>query len=461
MLRVATIGVVLAAMSLGTPAQGGDIAGWKHNPASAYDGAGVPVDWSDAGHQAWSTPMPAKANSTPLVIDGRVLTTAEPFQLICVDAETGNVLWQHDHSADEALAASGEHQAMTEAQKLVFEQKQNRIAELDREARGLFRQARRDPDARARLDVIQAEASELKSEIGPQLAAAGVVPVTHDTNGYASPSPATDGEHVYVFFGNGVAASYDLEGNRRWITIAQIPTHRWGVSATPQLVDGVVVVLVDDLIGLDAQTGEELWRVKQQHSFGSPTVGDLGHGPFIITPKGLFVDPRDGRELGGVADVELEYNVPLFVDGTVYFIYEKAIAFTLTQDADGDINATELWQASIRGDRHYASPVIHDGLIYAVSRREDVTVLKMQTGEVVHESKAGLDIRGSMYGSPVIVSGRVYYPAEDGRIQTYKIGADGEKAEQITLSAFRSTPVITGDRIYIRTYDALVCIASD
>lgn len=460
MFKYATIGLAVAVLGVGSAAFAGDVAGWRGNPAAAYSGAQVPVDWSDSANQAWTTPMPAWANSTPLVIGDRVFTTAEPYQLICVDGNSGKVLWKQDNTAEEALAGSDDKAEMTAAERAAFEEKQARIGELERESRGLFRQARRDPDARARLDAIRAEADALRSEIAPFLAASGATPRTHDSNGYASPSPATDGEHVYVVFGNGVAACYDLEGNRQWITIAQIPSHRWGFSATPQVVNGVAVYLIGDLIGLDATTGEELWRVKQQHSFGSPTVADLGNGPFLITPKGLFVDPATGATLGQVSGVNLEYNVPLFVDDTVYFIYEKAGAFKLTQDDAGKVNAQELWQASVRGDRHYASPVIQDGLIYAISRREDVTVLDAATGELLHESKAGLDVQGSVYSSPIIAADRVYYQGEDGRIQVYKTGAQGEKAEKLSLGSYRSTPVILGDRVYIRTHDALMCIAA-
>ncbi|MCA9134824.1 MAG: PQQ-binding-like beta-propeller repeat protein, partial [Planctomycetales bacterium] len=32
----------------------------------------------------------------------------------------------------------------------------------------------------------------------------------------ASPSPSTDGEHVWVFFSTGVLACYDFEGQERW-----------------------------------------------------------------------------------------------------------------------------------------------------------------------------------------------------------------------------------------------------
>ena len=37
--------------------------------------------------------------------------------------------------------------------------------------------------------------------------------VRGDEGNYASPTPVTDGEHVWVFFGQGTAACFDFDGN--------------------------------------------------------------------------------------------------------------------------------------------------------------------------------------------------------------------------------------------------------
>src|SRR6185503_6481870 len=36
--------------------------------------------------------------------------------------------------------------------------------------------------------------------------------------GYASPTPVSDGQQVYVIFDTGVVAAYDLDGNQKWVT---------------------------------------------------------------------------------------------------------------------------------------------------------------------------------------------------------------------------------------------------
>jgi outer membrane protein assembly factor BamB len=64
-------------------------------------------------------------------------------------------------------------------------------------------------------------------------------------NNPASPSPATDGENVYVFFADYGLISYDLEGNKRW----QLPlgpfNNIYGMGASPIVADDKVVLVCD------------------------------------------------------------------------------------------------------------------------------------------------------------------------------------------------------------------------
>ena len=86
------------------------------------------------------------------------------------------------------------------------------------------------------LDQMSAEAKKLQE--GMQANSTYRRAGTNDVNGYSSPTPATDGRNVYVLFGTGVAACYDLEGNRKWARVVEKPTHGYGHSASPLLIGG-------------------------------------------------------------------------------------------------------------------------------------------------------------------------------------------------------------------------------
>lgn len=67
------------------------------------------------------------------------------------------------------------------------------------------------------------------------------------------PTPVSDGQHVYVWNGMGVAACYDLDGRRQWIT--RVPTGPLEYGSSPALADGVLAVFLGKLHGLNAKTG--------------------------------------------------------------------------------------------------------------------------------------------------------------------------------------------------------------
>ena len=59
--------------------------------------------------------------------------------------------------------------------------------------------------------------------------------------GFTTPSPVRDGKHVWVWCGNGVAACYDLDGKRQWIT--RLITNELSYSSAPALADGTFAVI--------------------------------------------------------------------------------------------------------------------------------------------------------------------------------------------------------------------------
>ena len=53
------------------------------------------------------------------------------------------------------------------------------------------------------------------------------------------PTPLSDGKHVVVWNGMGVAACFDLDGQRKWIT--RVETDHIVYGSSPALADGVFV----------------------------------------------------------------------------------------------------------------------------------------------------------------------------------------------------------------------------
>src|SRR5262249_7347239 len=104
----------------------------------------------------------------------------------------------------------------------------------------------------------------------------------HRKGSYASPTPATDGSHVFAYFGTEGIYCYDFDGKLIWKAApGQIATFGMGPGTSPVLFDKMVILQCDEdngeksfIIALDKETGKEVWKVarKVQASWATPLV---------------------------------------------------------------------------------------------------------------------------------------------------------------------------------------------
>lgn len=85
-------------------------------------------------------------------------------------------------------------------------------------------------------------------------------------HGYASHTPVSDGERIFVHFGKTGALAFDMDGNQLWKTGVGTASgaHGWGTSSSPILYDDLVIITAssesESLVALDKVTGKEVWR---------------------------------------------------------------------------------------------------------------------------------------------------------------------------------------------------------
>ena len=84
----------------------------------------------------------------------------------------------------------------------------------------------------------------------------------HQKNSYASETPVTDGERVYVYLGYAGLFAFDMSGKPVWSKPMDAPKMRtgWGPAASPVLHDGRLYIVNDNeersfLAAFDARTG--------------------------------------------------------------------------------------------------------------------------------------------------------------------------------------------------------------
>lgn len=151
------------------------------------------------------------------------------------------------------------------------------------------------------------------------------------THGPASPSPVTDGENVFVFFGDFGALSFDADGNERWRRPLGPFINQNGHGSSPILADEMLLIVCDQQIGayliaLDAATGETVWKSERPmatRGYGTAGVFRPANGkPQVVVPGSYRVSAYDletGEELWWVNEFAWQLKcVPLFEGDTIY-----------------------------------------------------------------------------------------------------------------------------------------------
>ena len=270
-------------------------------------------------------------------------------------------------------------------------------------------------------------------------------------NGPASPSAAVDAERVVVFFPDYGLLAYDLEGSELWRVPLGPFDNLYGMGASPILADGRVFLACDQqtgsyLLALDADDGEELWRVPRPEAKSGHCTPILhrpegGAGQLILPGSFLLdaYDPASGERLWWSAGLSFEMkSVPVLYKGVVY----------------------------ING---YGSPMNQPGNQVEVPRFEEVLAARDADGdgtiapEEMPESRASawfdfvdLDADGGLVEAEWAYL-RAALASQNGllAIRAGGPGARGDRTAEATLWSYRRSvpqlpsPLIYGDVLYL------------
>ncbi len=399
--------------------------------------------------------MPSWSNSTPVLLGDHIFVCSEPATLVCVNAKDGSILWQKANTYEDVLSAEERAKAKEDTAKAQAIEAQMRPlnAEL-RKVTEELRQNKENAALKKKADELKEQLASLKKELDQ--VSTYLVPRAHSVTGYSSPTPVTDGTSVFAVFGTGVVAAYDLEGNRKWARLLEKPADAYGHSASPALTGGVLIVHIQAVTALDKTTGKTVWRTPSPPKWGSPVVTTVGDVAVVITPMGDIVRASDGKLLATKV-ASLEYCAPIVKDDIVYFVESGGKAVQLSPTLDGGVATKVLWTTTPKKDRYYASPVLHEGLIYAITQAAHFSVIDAATGKVVHE-KALQFGRGQTYPSVTFAGGYIFLSRESGATLVFKPGKEPQQVAENQLETFRSSPVFVGKRMYVRTAGHLCCI---
>jgi outer membrane protein assembly factor BamB len=306
---------------------------------------------------------------------------------------------------------------------------------------------------------------------------------SHDGNGYASETPVTDGQRVYVYFGMTGLFCYDLNGTLLWQKDmgAFKSLNGWGTGASPVVYNGVVYVQIDNevnsfLVALDAVTGNEKWRVSREEttSYSTPFIWKNKLRTELITCA-LTVrsyDPDNGKLLWEMK-LPGERSIPspsamedmLFV-GCPGGNKTKASLYAVKPGATGDISlmdgtsSNEFITWSIQdAPTGNPSPLLYNGYLYIVSSRGgEFSCIDASSGALVYKKK--IDGVQACWSSPWVVNGIINFYDERGITRQVKAGPQFELLpDQNKLSdKFWASIAVQDDKYVFKGVKKLYCI---
>lgn len=428
--------IVLAILLFGMLAKTGlgQTTNWPQYRGSQSDGLGkgdsLPDTWSTTENVVWKSDIPGWGWSSPVVWGDRIFVTAavgekEREKLVIGGYPGGNV------------SPKDEHRWMTycldfETGKILWER-------------------------------------EAHKAVPPQQ--------RHPKNSFASETPVTDGQRVYVYFGNIGIFCYDMNGEPIWEQKWQsYPTRGgWGTGTSPVLHKDRLYILNDNeetsyMVALDAATGKQVWRVEraEKSNWSTPYVWEHEQRTELVTigtnkVRSYDLDGNVLWELTGTSG--LVSLMPLSKHGLLYLGagYHYGPLYAIRPGASGDISlktgsTSNDWIAwsQPRGASIHPCFLIIGERLYVLFDAGLLTCFHALTGETIFPRQRLETGGGRFYASPWSYNGKVFLLNEDGNTWVVEDGAEFKMLHKNSLDDLAwATPAIARGSLFIRTYSGL------
>lgn len=418
-----------------------------------------PVTWSETDHLKWKFKIPGYGTSTPIVWDDQVfILTAVP---------TGKPGAKAPASGTQAVSPPAESAS----------------GGAPREARPDSRRggrsgggSRTEQPSEIHQWVVLA-VDRQSGKVRWQKTAREELPHEghHGDHGYASYSPVTDGELLFVPFGSRGFYAYDLKGNLKWETdLGDMQTRMgFGEGGSMALHDNTLVVNWDHegedfVVALDKRSGRELWRQPRSEvtTWSTPLIVEHNGQPQAIITAAERVrgyDLATGKQLwecGGLAHNVVPSPVAGF--GMVYAIcgHRASALLAIKLGHTGDLTDSNAiaWRHG-RSTPYVPSPLLYGERLYFCSRNDAIlSCFDARTGRALIDAERLTGISG-VYASPAGAADRVYLVGRDGSSLVIK-NADTVQvlATNRLEDRFDASPAIAGKELFLRGHQYLYCL---
>lgn len=395
------------------------------------DDANIPMEWSDQKNLKWKTPMPGAGASSPILTDTHViLTTYSGYGL------PGN---------------------------------NQKVSSLERQLHCIDR---------SNGNILWSKSIETKLPEDP-FQGNGL-----PEHGYATNTPATDGNRIYAFFGKSGVYAFDMDGNEKWrASVGTSSGNRgWGTAASVVLYKNLVIVNAAEesraIYGLDKESGNVVWKAPADSlelCYGTPTivrVNDQREDLVIGVPGEVWgLNPNTGK-LIWYAETSLTGNLAsVIVDGSVVYVFggfrsSGSLALRVDEQSNDNVTSSHvLWTA--RSSSYVATPVLHQRRLYWIDDRGQYFCMDATNGEAIDKARVpNIDSKGRpVYASPIVIDGKIF---AQSRSSGMYVLAPGDKLKVLANnrfardeSIFNAIPAVSNGQLFVRSDTYLYCITRD
>jgi len=417
---------------------------WRgpHLNGSSSTAKGLPVEWSETDNVKWRIKLPSWSAATPIIWGDTVYVTSaqEGFQVLQQSYRRG---------------------------------------------------APRPPNPGAENDemyLIAVQRSNGKIKWSQSIGSGNRL---HRKQNLASPSPITDGAHVWTFTGAGTLTCFDMSGKQIWRREVQKDYGRFGLNhgygSSPLLHNGRLYIQVlhgmktDDpsyVFAVDAKTGKTLWKVdrwtdaqaESPDDYSTPILVTVDGKQQLVVSGGDYVTGHDldaGKELWRMGGLNPEngrmYRTiasSVTTGGTVYTTSTRGKPFiAFKPGGSGDITDSNLvWKNDLGSD--VPTPTTDGKRIFVVNDRGIMMAFDAKTGDIVWDRQRLAP--GTYSSSPILADGKLYATNEEGTTTVVEAGDEFKELAQNRLNDHTlATPSPVGNELYIRTAEHLYCIANE
>ena len=437
--------------------------GPNSNPTSANPN--LPVSWSKTENVEWAADVPGVGWSSPVVWGNRVFITTATSDKPMKQPQTG-VDFSNEYIAE-------------------LRKKGLSSQEIDKQ---LWARDREMPDEVVISLVLYCHDLETGRKMWErELYRGRPAGGRHRKNSFASETPTTDGERVYVYLTDYGLFAYDFNGKQAWTTPlkAHGTVRDYGTGASPALHRDRLFILNDNeeesfVAAFDTRTGKEVWRTPRtvqparKTGWSTPFVWEnrvrtelVTLGPGVAISYGL-----DGRELwrlnrqGGVAiQSPFAWNDLLFLTSGSGADDNKPIV-AVRAGGSGDItpsgtettNEHVVWFDRRAGGTYLPTPLIYKDALYVLNDKGIFARHNPETGERIYQSRVS-PVPATFTASPWAYNGYVFAMSEEGDTYVVEAASEYKLVRTNSLDDFSmATPAIVGDRLLIRTQHRLYSI---